>query len=321
MKNQSGNNGTGPTIVDFGSLGTIGCFQRHIPVVGIRMKLLDSQQARRSIFFTALALGSLGGMLFHAQTQAETVKDEQLHFTLDLPDGFAPRPDLIGAMPNIVHAFQYGEIKEGEIPVLLLIEKMGGFMGRQRVTREHLPDGFVGEMFDTTWQGFDVQGVAVHETGNGLEGITYNVQIPLKDEAIQVKLLIPAERKDELKPLLRPILDGLHGESNWSSAAQPGIASSDSYGTILLAVMIGCVLIGLVILWFISRVSPKGTIFLIAVILYLMSWQFGELEGREVRMLEGGMRMLGFAGGILGLIDLLRKRRSASDQANEPKPE
>ncbi|MBI1249056.1 hypothetical protein GC197_14590 [bacterium] len=297
--------------------------------LGIRLSIGRSMVSRNlevvsveRLPVVSIVLGCFCVLLSVLPAQAETVTDEELHFTLDVPEGFTPRPDLVGAMPNIVHAFQLGEAKEGEIPVLLLIEKLGGTIDRKPITREHLPAGFVGEMFDTTWQGFDVQATAVHESVNGLKAITYNVLIPLKRKAIQVRLLIPAEREPEFRPMLRPILDGLHGESNWvASAATPAVASSPLYPTLLLIMAIGIVLGGLVILWFLSRITPMGTVLVISVMLYAISWRIGEEEGREMLVVGGAIRMLGFAGGILGAIDMFLKRKPKDEKPSEPTPE
>ncbi len=257
------------------------------------------------------------------ESRADTVADPKLGFTLKLPTDFVPRPDLVGATPDIVHAFQYGEATEGEIAVLLLIEKLGGVIGRERLSSQDMPPGFNGDLFVTTWQGFEIDGFEVPESVNGVDAITYNVQIPLKREAIQVKLFGPVKREEVLRALLRQVLDGLKGESNWlAAAAPPSVAGSENYGMVLLCLGIVGVVAGLVILWFVSRISPKGTVLVIAAVLYLVSWQMDDIRVREIRLLSGTLRMLGFAGGILGVVDLLRKRKpkDASEQGDAGKP-
>ena len=92
---------------------------------------------------------------------------------------------------------------------------------------------------------------------------------------------------------------------------------------VLLCLGIGGVIAGLVVLWFVSRRTPKGTVLVIAVVLYFLSWQIDDIRVREIRLLSGTMRMLGFAGGILGIVDLFRNRKSraAIEQTDEPEPE
>jgi hypothetical protein len=181
--------------------------------------------------------------------RAETVTDLMLGFTLNLSDDLSPRPDLVGTIPDIVHAFELGQAAEGEVSVLLLIERMSGVIGRERVDAANLPAEFNGKLFDTTWQGFEVQGFEVPESVNGIDVVTYNVQIPLAPKAIQVRLFGRADQMEMLRAELRKVLDGLHGESNWlSSAAPTTLADSENYRTILLSAAIGGIMTGLFLL-------------------------------------------------------------------------
>ena len=273
---------------------------------------------------TSIVMGCFCVLLTESESRADTVTDPTLGFTLKLSSDFMPRPDLVGATPDIVHAFQYGETTDDGIAVLLLIEKLGGVIGGERLKKQDMPPRFTGKLFVTTWQGFEIDGVEVPETANGIDAITYNVQIPLKSEAIQVKLFGPADHEETLKPLLRQILDGLEGKSNWlSSAAPSAVAERENYGTVLLCLGIIGIVAGLVFLWCVSRRTPKGTVLLIAAILYFVSWQIDDIRVREIRLLSGSMRMLGVAAGILGIVDLCRKRKPnpAIEQTDEPAPE
>src|SRR5262249_42836154 len=148
-----------------------------------------------------------------------------------------PRPDLVGATPDVVHVFQHGEAKENEIAVFLFVEKMGGAIGRHRMKASNMPSTFKGEIFETTWKGFALDVVEVPEDVNGVKCITYNVQIPLKREAIQLKLFASADKKALLDRLLRQVLDGLDGDSNWLSTSVPKqLSESESFKNILVAV-------------------------------------------------------------------------------------
>jgi hypothetical protein len=254
--------------------------------------------------------------------RADTITDSNLGFTLNLPPGFVARPDLVGAKPDIVHAFQFGEIKDGDVPVLLLIEKMGGVINRERLTKQNMPSGFNGELFGSTWQGFDVDGIKVAERVNGIDTVTYNVQIPLKREAIQVGLFGRADHQEMLRPLLHQVLDGLNGKSNWLSSALPSsVANWQNYGMLLTCILIGGVIAGLVVLWFVSRSSPIGVL-VIATALHVVAGQFADTRIRELRGLTGAMRMLGTAGIILGVFYLLRERKAknAIEQSLARKP-
>lgn len=252
---------------------------------------------------------------------AETIEDEALKFSLTLPDGFVARPDLQGVAPNVAHAFEFGDAAEDGTPILLFVEKLGGVIGRERINPENMPAGFAGRHFVTTWQGFELDAFAVPESLEGMDVITYNVQIPLRGQAIQLKLFGPQSREERLQQLQRQLLDNLQGETNWlASAAPTSVVNSDSYATTMLAIGIGIALAVLVALFFISRVSPKGTVLIIAICLYAFSYQIDDSRIREVRLASGLMRMVGFAGGILGVIDLWRKPKQDAAAKSEADP-
>ncbi len=200
---------------------------------------------------------------------------------------------------------------------MLFIEKLGGTIGRERLKQEQLPPGFQGRLFTTKWQQFEVDGFEIPEQIGDVQAITYNVQIPLKRAAIQVKLFGPADREAELKSLLTECLAGLKGESNWIQSALPGISaiSSKSYSQLLLAFAIVFILGGLVALWLISRSTARGTVLGIAAVIYLFGVAFAVVRIREVMLLSGALKMLGFAGGILGIVDLVRRRKPKTESS------
>jgi len=222
-----------------------------------------------------------------------------------------PNPDLLGAAPGIVHGFMLGDPTDDELDIILLIEKMSGTMGPELLKPEDMPPGFQGRLFTTQWQGFDIDAFAVPEEVGEIKTITYNAQVPLKQAAIQVKLFGPLDRDSELQALLGQILAGLEGESNWSPSAarSPLAASSQNYGFALLGFAIVFFLGGLVALWLVSKMAPKGTVLAIAAVIYMASFPLAQIPIREIIGLSGVLRMLGFAGGILGIVDLLRNRK------------
>jgi hypothetical protein len=262
-------------------------------------------------FAALLAFGSLLSNAASRLSATETVIDADRGFTLRLPEGFVANPDIVGAAPNIIHAFVLGDPTDDELDIVLFVEKMQGTIGREHLKREDLPAGFNGRLFKTIWHGFEVDAFEVPEQLGDIPTVTYNVQIPLKRAAIQVKLFGPAGRDSELKPLLSEILGGLTGESNWIPSAVPETASDD-YRLVLVAMTIAIIVGGLFVLFLISKRTPKGTVLAIAAAMYVVSWSIDGIRLREAMMLCGSLRMLGFAGGILGIIDLVRKRKRQS---------
>lgn len=250
-------------------------------------------------------------MLTHQLSAGETIVDEARRFAMMLPDGFVANPDLVGAGPDIVHGFVLGDPTDEDLDIMLFIEKMGGTIGRERLKPEHMPLGFQGRLFTTQWREFEVDGVEVPEQLGEIKTITYSVQIPLKRAAIQVKLFGPADREPELKSLLAECLAGLKGESNWIRSVAPSVAwtSSENYSFILLAFAVVFILGGLVLLWLIFRTAPKVTVLGIAAVIYCFGLGLAGVRVREIMMLTGALKMLGFAGGLLGIVDLVRKRK------------
>lgn len=253
---------------------------------------------------------------------AETVVDQSHGFTLTVPDGFVRSPDLVDAVPEIIHAYVLADGESDELRILLMIEDLGGTIGRERLKVADMPPGFSGKLFTTTWNGYEVDGIEVPEQAGDISAITYNVQIPLKGSAIQVKLFGPVAREAELKTLLTQTLEGLEGESNWeaSSFPQNELSSSQNYGTFLLGLAIAIIVGGLVLLWLVSTNSARGTVLGLAVLIYLGGAVLAGFRTRELLLISGSLKLLGVAGVLLGIFDFFRKRESrGTAPANIPK--
>lgn len=249
----------------------------------------------------------------------EKITNDKLGFDLILPDGFAEAPELLETQPNILHGFRLGDPEDDEPDVYVVIEKLIGTLPRTRMRKEDLPD-FNGHLIRPKWQGYDVNGVALVEEVEGWALITYNVQIPLRRGAIQVKLIGPKEREADLSQMLDQILANLTGESNWQGLAEtpPDSGRSnramsnsgfDDYGKVLLGVAIGLYLVGVIGLWLISRTGHRGLVLGVGVALFLLGGSVAKQKDRtrELAMFGGTCSLLGFTGGILGLVDLVRK--------------
>jgi hypothetical protein len=110
------------------------------------------------------------------------------------------------------------------------------------------------------------------------------------------------------------VLDGLKGESSWSghapvAASTRSVRQSREYGLVLLAFAIVGIIVGLIGLYFVSRIAPKGTVLAIAVAIWVLGALLRGSASREMAMVSGSLSMLGVAGGILGLMDVFRKRK------------
>jgi len=83
---------------------------------------------------------------------------------------------------------------------------------------------------------------------------------------------------------------------------------ADTVGVIGIAVGLVVVLGGVVGLWFLSQRTPKGTVLAIAVGIYAMSFLIPRDTDRFLEDLVGLTRLFGFVGGVLGVVDLVKKR-------------
>jgi len=249
-----------------------------------------------------------------AARAAETINDPKLGFALTLPDGFVPAPpEICQRNPKIAHAYTFGEPDENGVIITLMIEPMGGTIGRERLKPQDIPTNIHGEIGSPVrWNGFDLDQFIVYERLHEQQYLTYNVQVPLKPQAIQLKLVGPSSRNAELEQLMAQTVLQLNGQSNWlaSTPAAGSIATSPNYGTILLLVAIAAIVIAIALMWIISRHAPRGTLLTIAAVLYLASYiLIPDTRVREMRLLQGTMRLIGFIGIVLGLFDAFRKRK------------
>ena len=232
-------------------------------------------------------------------------------FSFTVPPGFQPSPELTASNPDIAYAFVLGDPTDDELDIILLIQPLHGTIGPGRLSREGIPPGSGIGLSTTRWQGHEVNMFEVPERVGEVKALTYNVQIPLRPAAIQVMLFGPADRVSELRRLLAAILQNLHGESNLLSTAFPGLSvtSSEHYGRILLGAAIAFIVCGLLLLWFISKYAPRGTVLAIAIGAYIVGASVDEVRVREVKLLAGSLRLFAIGAIILGISDLVRKRR------------
>lgn len=248
-------------------------------------------------------------------TAASIITDDDCGFTLTLPDGFVPKPELVVDQPDIVHGFVLVDPTNDEVGIILLIEKLHGTIARERLDPEDMPLELRAGIFTTQWQDFDIDVVTVPEQLGELKIITYNVQIPLRRAAIQIRLVGPADRESELRSLLEKTIAGLEGESNWkpstTSSASRAVESSRRHGIVPWVVAIVIVLGGLALLWLVSKKAPKGIVLAISVGCYFVGAAPDDAGERGIPFLTItiALKLLGIAGGILGIIDLFRGRR------------
>jgi hypothetical protein len=107
-------------------------------------------------------------------------------------------------------------------------------------------------------------------------------------------------------------------------AVQP--STFDNYGIVLLTTSIVFVVGALIALWLLSKKLPKGGSLGLAAAAYVAGWCAGsaaeESHGRELYAVAGALKMVGFIGIILGVVDLVRNCKSVpgSDASTSDSP-
>lgn len=83
----------------------------------------------------------------------------------------------------------------------------------------------------------------------------------------------------------------------------------DTFGKIYLAISIA-VLVGMLFLFsFISRHAPKGVLLAVGVGLWVLGQALAGVPVREVRVISGLCILSGFISGLLGIFDIVRKKK------------
>ncbi len=239
-------------------------------------------------------------------------------FTADLPDGFVPAPQVVAANPKFVQAFQRTD--DDGIVTAVVFDRMGGTIDRKPLDPKYLPPGSKARLLRTHSHGFAVDEFEVPEQLGPTAMVNYNVQVPLKPSAVQLRVIGRQDHAAELQALTDAILANLNGDTNWlPSASPPSLAESPRYTTYLVTVMAAILIVGLTLLWLLHRRAPRGTALAVAVLVYLASYGFGIGISREAKGAIGITRLTGFLGILIGAYDLFR-HPTPNSRASVPPP-
>jgi hypothetical protein len=150
-------------------------------------------------------------------TSATSYKNDNLHFSLDIPSGFRDFPEGKQS-PNIEQVFIKGVVGGGEVLTVINIERMNGLIPRNKpLKKEELPIELRSraELTSRNWRGAKVDTIVAHVNQNGAKMIIYTIQVPLKPSAIQLNVGGPESKQDEVSQLADDLLASLDGETNW----------------------------------------------------------------------------------------------------------
>jgi hypothetical protein len=141
---------------------------------------------------------------------ATRIEDKEVGFSFDLPDAYEP---FLVKPQGYRHAFL--RKVENEPNRVLLVKLLAGTLPRQRLKPEEMPAGRSVSLTSFDWRGVQVDGLRLPEKLDEKDYLTFNVQIPLRRQAIQLMFGLPAESESEIRPIVEQVLSTLEGETNW----------------------------------------------------------------------------------------------------------
>ncbi len=104
-----------------------------------------------------MAVVALTGACCPSAAQAEHLEDTNLKFSLTIPDGFVRDPQLAQAQPDFVYAFRKTEPQD--VGVVIIIERMRGTIGRERLDVSKAQPGFAGRVLTVRWHDFELDAI------------------------------------------------------------------------------------------------------------------------------------------------------------------
>jgi hypothetical protein len=148
---------------------------------------------------------------------AKNIKNKELKFSLEVPKGFVDFPDGKKFGQDAIYSYVKGDLTDQEPDIVIIIERMKGTVSQKLLGEKTIPKGAdIGyELYD--WGKFKLECFVIKEKFGDIISHTRNIQIPLKKEAIQLKVIGLASKDEELKNITKSILKSLNGISNWKA--------------------------------------------------------------------------------------------------------
>lgn len=138
--------------------------------------------------------------------------DPELGFNFEIPAGYEVFKPT-NKPPNQRHS--YIKMVEGSPNWVLLVSTLGKPMAKVRLQADQIPPGSGITLADFQWRGLEVNAFRKPEKYDDQDYVTFNVQIPLKEQAIQISFGGPAKEEAALRSMAEKFLSTLDGETNW----------------------------------------------------------------------------------------------------------
>jgi hypothetical protein len=202
-----------------------------------------------------MTLASVGVLCAALLVGGNTVTNSELGFQFEMPDGYS-RVEL--PQDDVLHAYSKGN-DEG-IPTLLVVGRMHGTLDRTPLPSDlKMPDGTPVEVYEERWREFTLHVVRVARQTDGEPYLMLNVEVPLRPEAIHIRVEGTASREEEMRQLLHGVLASLQGETNWLSTRERLVRAGEFGAVLLLAIVAG---VAVFVVWRKqrrSRSSPQNS--------------------------------------------------------------
>jgi hypothetical protein len=245
--------------------------------------------------------------------RGETLKDDRLGFTLQIPEGFVPYEELLGRQPKLAHAYLAHD-PDGQRKYLLQIAPLGGILDREKLTKGQKPPEFKGKTFHVPWKGFEIEAFQTPEEIDDQKFLTYTVNVPLKRQAIQVSVSGAADRAEELETVFASVVANLEGESNWSTAATPEPPQALVWGSFVF------MLVGLWGMWIASNRADLKWVLAVSIVMWLGGYNLSKDVQRDMKLIGASVSIVGMFGGVLALVKLMRAKALSSAPAATTSP-
>ena len=212
--------------------------------------------AGKNVRLALLALLVVVGFLLTGRpARAQEVTSGTPKFRMTIPDGFKPRPDLNRGDQILTH--HRAGITGAQLGAIIAVDRMHGTIGRESPSSNDPKLVAKGITVETAkWKTFDVWVARQAIQVDGRPAVVWLAQVPLKPEAIQLKVLTDASDEAEGRAMLITVLATIEGETNLLTGEERSqrLVEGASRLGLVLGVIIGAV-VGVFILRALLRKS------------------------------------------------------------------
>ena len=178
------------------------------------------KHGRKGILGYSIAGLLINGFLivsaFFAFQHMRQIREQRMQpcFTVAPPAAFVEFPAGM-QQPDMLHSFIKGDPTDQTPDILCFVENLGGTIRKDDDLSDFAASHPNVTILTEHWKGHRIDVFRVQEDLQGAQLVTFNAQIPLLPQAIQVKMIGLMERENELRQDLRAVLAGIDGPSNW----------------------------------------------------------------------------------------------------------